>query len=291
MAVGIDLNYFFSWPLVLFIFATLLQGPSQNSTPTWFYQERYSVGMRLWVTNYDLSNACHTLGRPIQAYPTTNPSKPNDQSKQTPTTNPSKPNDQSNDGQSNNGQSGQLPNQWRPTNPSKPNDQSNDGQSKRRPIQTTANPTTANPTTAHPRASVRGKILCTDSLSSHHSSALLPLYMDLIVVPHDASTPQLLMGAMQSPSTSADAYYNLASQLLDAMQPRINFHDATRYCTQQLYQKAQRPRVSMILIFLFICFRCDDGRWSYRHRKFTHYHRTFSVELEHRVRAIGVWLI
>jgi len=37
--------------------------------------------------------------------------------------------------------------------------------------------------------------------------------------------------------------YNHASQLLDAMQPRINFHDATRYCTQQLYQKAQRPTV------------------------------------------------
>ena len=57
---------------------------------------------------------------------------------------------------------------------------------------------------------------------------------------------------MQSPSTS-DAYYNHASQLLDAMQPRINFHDATRYRTQQLYQKAQRPWVYMIVIFLFIC--------------------------------------
>ena len=37
----------------------------------------------LLITNYDLSNACHTLGLPIQANPTTNPSKPNDQSKQT----------------------------------------------------------------------------------------------------------------------------------------------------------------------------------------------------------------
>ena len=31
MAVGIDLNYFFSWPLVLFIFATRLQGSKLNA--------------------------------------------------------------------------------------------------------------------------------------------------------------------------------------------------------------------------------------------------------------------
>ena len=102
MAVGIDLNYFFSWPLVLFIFATLrpTRSISKLNANMVLPREVFSRCMRLWVTNYDLSNACHTLGRPIQAYPTTNPSKPNDQSKQTPTTNPSKPNDQSNDGQS-----------------------------------------------------------------------------------------------------------------------------------------------------------------------------------------------
>ena len=133
MAVGIDLNYFFSWPLVLFIFATRLQGLKTQRHPTWFFTKRglRYVGGYLLITNCDLSTTCLTprvwhvtlsdgqskqTQRPIQANPTTNPRMANGQSK-------------------------------------------------------VANPTTANPTTAHPRASVRGKILCTDSLSSHHSSA------------------------------------------------------------------------------------------------------------------------
>ena len=40
MAVGIDLNYFFSWPLVLFIFATRLQGLKTQRHPTWFFTKR-----------------------------------------------------------------------------------------------------------------------------------------------------------------------------------------------------------------------------------------------------------
>ena len=139
---------------------------------------------------------------------TTNPSKPNDQSKQTPTTNPSKPNDQSK----------QTPT----TNPSKP----------QRPIQAnpTTNPTTANPNDGPPESKRQGqntmyglRMLEVAHIPPHYASLWIRWQLK---VPHDASTPQLLMGAMQSPSTS-DAYYNHASQLLDAMQPRINFHDAT----------------------------------------------------------------
>ena len=70
---------------------------SQNSTPSnmVFYQERVTVCRRLPIDNelwleYHMSHsqslACHTLGWPIQANQTTNPSKPNDQSKPTLTT-------------------------------------------------------------------------------------------------------------------------------------------------------------------------------------------------------------
>ena len=79
MAVGIDLNYFFSWPLVLFIFATRLQGLKTQRHPTWFFTKR---GYGTYVGGYLLSNVqtlgvwhCHTLGRPIQANPTTNPNE------------------------------------------------------------------------------------------------------------------------------------------------------------------------------------------------------------------------
>ena len=62
---------------------------SQNSTPSnmVFYQERVTVCRRLPIDNelwleYHMSHsqslACHTLGWPIQANPTTNPSQPND---------------------------------------------------------------------------------------------------------------------------------------------------------------------------------------------------------------------
>ena len=180
MAVGIDLNYFFSWPLVLFIFATLrpTRSISKLNANMVLPREVFSRYIWLWVTNYDLSNACHTLGRPIQANPTTNPSKP------------------------------------------------------QRPIQAnpTTNPTTANPNDGPPESKRQGqntmyglRMLEVAHIPPHYASLWIRWQLK---VPHDASTPQLLMGAMQSPSTS-DAYYNHASQLLDAMQPRINFHDAT----------------------------------------------------------------
>ena len=96
MAVGIDLNYFFSWPLVLFIFATRLQGLKTQRHPTWFFTKRglRYVGGYLLIMNCDLSTTCLTprvwhvtlsdgqskqTQRPIQAIP-------NDQSKPTLTT-------------------------------------------------------------------------------------------------------------------------------------------------------------------------------------------------------------
>ena len=58
MAVGIDLNYFFSWPLVLFIFATRLKGLKTQRHPTRFFTKR---GYGTYVGGYLLSNV-QTLG-------------------------------------------------------------------------------------------------------------------------------------------------------------------------------------------------------------------------------------
>ena len=43
MAVGIDLNYFFSWPLVLFIFATRLQGLKTQRQHGFLPREGYNI--------------------------------------------------------------------------------------------------------------------------------------------------------------------------------------------------------------------------------------------------------
>ena len=127
-----------------------------------YVPRRLPIDNELWLEyhmSHSQSLACHTLGWPIQANPTTNPSQPNDHARPTQRWQPTRRIQTANptiwpiqQWQSNNGQSGQLlPNQWRPTNQRRPIHQ-------RRPT----------------RQEASGKIL--RGLPSHHSSALSPLY-------------------------------------------------------------------------------------------------------------------